>query len=209
MKGKVKKGVAVGAKRPVSPSYVRREDWKSKAVSLYIQGHSQETVKELMKDLTGGHSFSRNTIAKYIQESVDDWKATKNEIVDSWKAIELERINRLEATYWDAWENSKNVLKTNTIKKTKGDTGTLSIAERQDQERQSQGEPRFLQGIQWCIEQRCKLLGMEVPVPQLTINNTNTNTAVSANVSVTNRTVVFMGRTIRTSQELTSTDEDN
>lgn len=208
MKGKVKGDNGKPMKRPLSPSLMRREDWKGKAVRLYLQGHSQETVRQLMTEETGGHKFAIGTINKYIHETIQEWQRSKEEIITTWKAEQLEKINLLETTYWDAWFNSCKVVKSTTKKQTKTSAGGMALAEKQDQERQSQGDVRFLQGIQWCIEQRCKILGPEVAA-LVQINNTNTNTAVAANVSNSNRTVIFNGRTIRTSQELLSTDEEN
>jgi hypothetical protein len=208
MKGKEKEYGAAGKQRPLSPSRVRVERWAGMAVELYLKGYSQDKVTELMKEATGGHSFSNKTINQYIQKAVKSWQQSKDEMISTWKAEQLEKINLLETTYWEAWQKSLLTVKTNSKKQTKTEAGGMSLAEKREQERQSQGEVRFLQGIQWCIEQRCKILGVEVP-PAVLINNTNNNVAVSSNVSVSNRTVIFNGRTIRTSQEIKEAEEEN
>jgi hypothetical protein len=47
---------------------------------------------------------------------------------------QLARIDELERTYWIAWERSTTDTKV--------------------------GNASFLEGVQWCVEQRCKILGI-------------------------------------------------
>jgi hypothetical protein len=70
------------------------------------------------------------------------------------KQRELERIDVLEREYWQAWENSKGEQQRSTASK----QGELSRA--QIVKYESAGDPRFLAGVQWCVEQRCKMLGL-------------------------------------------------
>jgi hypothetical protein len=86
--------------------------------------------------------------------------------------IELEKINVLELEYWNVWEKSKADRKKKSIKK-KTTVASKSITDRKlpveetteynDTEMVNMGDPRYLTGIQWCIEQRCKLLGIGAP----------------------------------------------
>lgn len=174
----------------LTPSRVRRMRWAAQAVTFYLKGHSQRAVMELMKEWTGGHSFTQATIAKYIHEAVTEWKANKADLVENYKAIELEKINRLETTYWDAWQSSLKAVKSKGERQTKTDEGGKGLKETTKSERESQGDPRFLLGLQWCVEQRCKILGVEIP--QIQINNNNGEKAGST----TNiyRRVVFKSR---------------
>lgn len=177
-------------KKDLTPARARREKWKGQAIALYLKGYSQQEVTRRMKDETGGHSFSIATIHKYIHEAIDQWKANKAELVENYKAIELEKINRLEMTYWDAWEASKKAVKSKGERQMKTDDGGKALKETTKSERESQGDPRFLLGLQWCVEQRCKILGVEIP--QIQINNNNGEKAGST----TNiyRRVVFKSR---------------
>lgn len=55
------------------------------------------------------------------------------------KAEQLAKIDKLEREYWEAWVKSQN-------------------------EQKDPGDPRFLDGVQWCVEQRCKVLGLNSPL---------------------------------------------
>lgn len=138
-----------------------------------------------------GHNFGLNTVHKYINEAIDQWKENKAALIDNHKDIELAKINNLEATYWNAWENSLRVAKSKTSHKTKTD-GRLNISRVAESEDHQGGDPQFLKGVQWCIEQRCKILGLDTPAIALQINNEN-NTQVNNNTTVIRR-VVFKTR---------------
>lgn len=181
-------------KERITPAAARRIKWKTQAIDLYLKGNSQLRVKDLMFELTG-HSFSPATINKYIQEGTAEWRESKNQMVANHKEIELEKINRLETEYWLAWERSKlnykNTSKTKTTGASKGD----GISQVKTDERASNGDPRFLEGIHRCVEMRNKLLGIEVP--QIQINQTNTG---GQSTTIIQRRVVFKTRETTTQQ---------
>jgi hypothetical protein len=74
------------------------------------------------------------------------------------KAAELARINELECTYWDAWEKSLGIREISTTGKTAD-----GAAHAQIRKEPREGNPAFLAGVQWCIDRRCKLLGLDAP----------------------------------------------
>jgi len=77
------------------------------------------------------------------------------------KSRELARIDRLEREYWDAWERSKEDKETVTKEKTEGEkAGRAKVQMRSEGQT---GNPAFLSGLQWCVERRCKLLGLDAP----------------------------------------------
>ena len=83
---------------------------------------------------------------------------------------ELAKINHLEMVYWDAWHKSCEDAQTIT-RKSKGvirkyeDGGGGFVSEQPaevGQRTQGQvGDPRYLAGVQWCIDRRCKILGVD------------------------------------------------
>lgn len=100
-------------------------------------------------------------------------------------AIILQKIDQMERTYWDGWERSmKEAVRTTTSredspaippppKKSKliseGDEydppppvmlTTTKVGRRVDY---PVGNPAFLAGVQWCIDRRIKLLGLDSP----------------------------------------------
>lgn len=193
MKSNRNKVPKTGTRPRITPVEARKLNEKQLIVSLYLQGNSMARVKDLAEEQTGGHRFGMATIRKYVNEATEEWKARKTEMVDNHKAIELEKINRLEATYWDAWARSCEVLVNKTKIKKKGDGERMALAQVRDDEKQTVGDPRFLSGIQWCTEMRCKILGIEVPQTALQMNSVTNNTQVN-NTTVINRKVVFLKR---------------
>jgi len=73
---------------------------------------------------------------------------------DAIKAAELEKVNQLERTYWDAWERS--VTEQIKTRVQSGEKGTTQSVEKADYF----GDPRFLKGIESCVDLRCKILGV-------------------------------------------------
>jgi hypothetical protein len=193
MKSNRKAGEKNGAPEKISPVKARKLNEKQLIVGLYLQGNSMARVVELAEEQTGGHRFSINTVHKFVKEATEEWKANKQDMVDNHKAIELEKINRLEATYWDAWARSCEVLTKKTKIKKKGEGERMALSQVRDDEKQTIGDPRFLSGIQWCTEMRCKILGIEVPQTALQMNSVTNNTQVN-NTTVINRKVVFLKR---------------
>lgn len=192
MKSNRKEAANDGARSRLTPVKARKLNEKALIVGLYLQGNSMARVRELAEEQTGGRRFGRDIIRKYITEATEEWKASKAEMLENHKAIELEKINRLEATYWDAWARSCEVLTKKTKIKKKGEGERMALAQVRDDEKQTIGDPRFLSGIQWCTEMRCKILGIEVPQTALQMNTVNNQ--VTNNTTVINRKVVFLKR---------------
>lgn len=78
------------------------------------------------------------TISRDLKAIQKEWLKSTLRDFDELKAQELAKIDDLEITYRDGWNTSKDE---NTV-----------------------GDPRFLNGIDRCIERRCKLLGLDAPI---------------------------------------------
>jgi hypothetical protein len=177
-----------------SPVRVRKQWWETIIVEYYMKGNNQQRTRELASEKTG-HPFSRGFVNKAIAKAVDEWKESKQDWIDNHKAIELEKINRLEMTAWDAWERSTRVEIVKKDRKVKGkDGGKLATAMTENTTRPNSGDPRFLQTIQWCTEQRCKILGIEVPQPSVAIQVNNNNSGTGSQSTTINRRIVFKTR---------------
>jgi len=114
-----------------------RENIKTNIAGLYLKGYS---YKQMIADTERvfGRKLSVKTIYSYINALVKEWREERINKIDDLKTIELNRINKLEQTYWEAWGAAKEV--------------------------DGVGDARFLSGIQWCIQMRCKLLRIEAPL---------------------------------------------
>lgn len=157
---------------------VKRDRNKTLVVDLYMQGNSLRQVRELALEATG-HSFGLDTISALIKEAQKEWAQSRDLIMTDHKSLELEKLNRMEAEAWEAWDKSKEVQYTYTERFTPKPTPArrrkatkeltqeelYEIPELTKQAKQTAGDPRYLDIAKWCWEQRCKLLGFEVARP--------------------------------------------
>lgn len=172
----------------ITPARARVESWKSLIVDLYLQGNTMQRVGELAKEQTG-HSFGSKTVSKWVNEAILQWQEHKSQFIENHRAIELAKINKLEITYWDAWVRSCEIAKSKSTTKKKSEEGErLAVAQVKEDEKPTNGDPQFLRGIQWCVDTRCKILGIDTPQVAVQVNNNNTNSTTIV------RRVVFKTR---------------
>jgi hypothetical protein len=109
-------------------------------------------------ELAGRLGVDRSTVSRDLKVLNARWKEAALRDLDAAKGQELERIDLVEHEYWTAWENSKQNRETTTTEQVTGGDGdrTRAAIRKEDQH----GDPRYLAGVQWCIEQRCKILGL-------------------------------------------------
>ena len=129
---------------------------------LTLAGSSrQEIADELGIDIM--------TVGNDISRLKKQWKETAKRATGKLIREQLGRIDTLEQEYWEAWEASRRPT-TKKSRKSKGVkvvgsdkfVGSEEITEQLDTTTTA-GDPRFLQGVANCIEQRRKLLGLDAP----------------------------------------------
>lgn len=128
---------------------------------LFCKGRSFREIAAEVNQLHG-RNITHQTVFNEVKQMLRSWKKDREKLIDYHKTIELEKINRLEKTYWDAWEKSVQGHKRSEVKK-HGSPSNVDKVEKRDFEETTIGDPRFLDGVQWCIEQRCKILGINAP----------------------------------------------
>ena len=113
----------------------------------YLRGDTQMSIAQRF-------GLSQPQISRDLATIQRRWR--ESSIVDIYEAKqrELEHIDVLEREYWQAWEASKGEQSRSTASKT-GDVSRAQVVKYE-----SAGDPRFLAGVQWCVEQRCKILGL-------------------------------------------------
>jgi len=128
-----------------------------KISDLYLQGWLQVDIAEEV-------GISTATVCRDISYLQEAWQQSSLVNIDAKKAEELAKVDRLEREYWRAWvrscedaetirqEGSKNIAdeKVKPVKIVKTAKGQA-------------GDPRFLAGVQWCINKRCEILGIDAP----------------------------------------------
>lgn len=122
----------------------------------YLHGMSQMEIGEML-------GVSQSQISRDLKVLRERWQKSALLDINEAKAQELARIDNLEREYWEAWRVSCGE---------RIDTETEQIAgagANGDRKRvkvkkvKLAGDPDYLAGIQWCIEMRCKILGIYQP----------------------------------------------
>jgi len=117
----------------------------------YLQGKTQAEIASLQE-------VSQPTISRDLRWLREQWLQSALIDINEAKARELAKIDALELTYWAAWERSCEDAE--TLQQVGGKEGPDKITKTS---KDQAGDPRFLQGVQWCIERRCKILGVDAP----------------------------------------------
>jgi sigma54-dependent transcription regulator len=128
---------------------------------LYTKGRSYREIAFEVNQ-RHGRKITYQTVSNEIKKLLKEWEKSRNDIIDHQKTVELAKIDRLEKTYWDGYEKSCQPVKKTSTKK-KGSVKQVNDVEMVSNEETRVGDPRFLDGIKWCIEQRCKIFGINAP----------------------------------------------
>lgn len=156
-----------------------REQRLQVIASLYVQGLTLFAISKRVNVTPGQLTYDMKVLVKRWQESaLSD--------IQHLKLKELVKIDELERVYWDAWERSKAERTTSSTKKkerqqTEPDTNQQPVGfkpnkrgqkgppvnvaniEAMLRKEENFGDPRFLAGIQWCIDTRCQIWGIYGP----------------------------------------------
>lgn len=129
--------------------------------TLWVQGFTLKDISAAVcKDRH--YKLSAVTIHNDVSEILSRWRKTLEKDIGELKGAELARINRLENAAWLEWERSRDpAIKRISGSRTGGKDGD-STHEQTIEEEQC-GDPRYLERVQWCIEKRCKILGLDAP----------------------------------------------
>lgn len=127
----------------------------------YLRG---ETCREIARALSEArpYSLSHAQVHHDLKLILAEWVEHRERDFDQAAARELEKVNHLERTAWEAWERSVGIRQTRTVEN-KTDSDGESNRE-QIREEDLNGDPRYLQAVQWCIAKRCELLGLDAPL---------------------------------------------
>lgn len=131
-------------------SQMVREDRRRQTAHLYLQGKWQSEIAQLLGVSQVQVSYDLRLLQRrWYQESVED--------IDKRKAIELQKVDKVERECWDAYERSKQVREITVTEATEGQYPHRKATRRLEAQI---GDPRFLERIQKCIDQRCQILGI-------------------------------------------------
>lgn len=124
---------------------------------MYLHG-------DLQADIAASLSLSQSTVSRAITKLQAEWRASSLIDINEAKARELAKIDALELEYWQAWRRSQEDAESEITKLQGGSTDAPSKLEKQTRREGQSGNPAFLAGIQWCINKRCEILGVNAPI---------------------------------------------
>lgn len=131
----------------------------------YLKGMTQIEIARVLAEIRP-YAISQQMVSNDLRHVQKQWRTDTSMALDEYKARELARLDLLEREYWQAWEKSQKPRKRHRVNY--GDDQPDMSVDRKpravllDTEERI-GDPRFLQGVERCIQQRCKLLGIEAP----------------------------------------------
>jgi hypothetical protein len=131
------------------------ESRRCQIASLFLQGIKRQS------ELAQRIGVNRSTVSRDLKALNARWKEAAVRDLDAAKGQELERIDLLEKEYWQAWEKSKDGHETTTTEQMTSPDGDRTRAGIRKEE--EHGDPRYLAGVQWCIDKRCEILGLKAP----------------------------------------------
>jgi len=132
----------------------QREKDLEEIARRYLQGETQAAIAADLVVTQQQVSYDLRILQKRWQKS-----ALVN--IDESKAKELAKVDHLEREYWAAWERSCQETERTTNENSARDKAQI-------RRQQPSGDPRFLAGVQWCINKRCEIMGLDAPTKQET-----------------------------------------
>jgi predicted transcriptional regulator len=146
---------------------IERESDLVKIAGLYFQGKTQA---DIAKELT----ITQQQVSYDLKSLQTRWVEAGKELIDAAKGRELAKIDNLEREYWQAYKLSQKEFRSVSAKRNriavpevengKTVTKTGKITELNVKRENRVGDARYLSGVAWCIERRCKLLGLDAPI---------------------------------------------
>lgn len=148
-----------GVGHPDRHEVVEVECRRTKVAELYIQRWTQSAIAVKF-------GLSQQTIFEDLQAIRKEWREARVRDIDELQTEELERIGQREREAWEAWNKSKAPTETMELATYDGRKSERLTS------KTSAGDPRFLDKLEKCSEQRCKIYGLykipdkpESPIP--------------------------------------------
>ncbi len=149
-------------------SVAQRDADMARLSELYLQGFPYAQILDKM-NVERERKLTLRQVKYDIESLHKNWAKTAAINYVAAKNKELARIDALEHTYWQAWFKSWEELEKTFVERFEDKTGIQGSprdAVRTRTRRETEkllGEVRYLEGIQWCITERCKIMGLHTP----------------------------------------------
>ena len=140
-----------------------REVRRALVAELYLKQYTQVEITKIIEKDDRFTDVTRQTITYDLNAIRKQWRETTTRNLDEDKERELSRIDALEREYWRQYEASMEdrlITSQEGRLDAKGQPQPTKASKRTETRT---GDPRYLAGIQWCIQQRCIMLGLNEP----------------------------------------------
>ena len=129
---------------------------RAEVAKLFSAGLNQFEMGEKL-------GVDRSTISLDLKALEATWLVLAVTELAKWKAQEIIRINEIEREAWESWEKSKSDKETKQKKQSDLPIGSAKKTEVSVKTESNFGDTKYLQVVQWCIDRRIKLLGLDAP----------------------------------------------
>jgi hypothetical protein len=145
----------------VDPEDTALAERRQQVAALYIRGITQAEIGRR-------YGLNQATVSRDLAAVRAAWLASSIADYGERKAQELARIDAIESEAWAAWERSQTDAETLHAESLKGRVGANGaplpdLAKTSKTAKGQCGDPRYLERVGWCVEQRCKILGLLAP----------------------------------------------
>lgn len=130
---------------------------------LHLKGWRQIDIADRL-------GLSQSTISNDIAEIRQRWRERQAVAIDEALSREIANIALMERELWEAWEASKRTRRRvvqeserqrNKDGQPEGNAQMVQVGQKVTVEERT-GDPRYIEKLQWCSEQRAKLYGLMV-----------------------------------------------
>lgn len=136
-------------------SATQREADLAEVARRYLAGETQQMIAIAL-------GISRSQVSYDLATLRRRWRESSMRDFEVARAAELAKVDNLERQYWESWHRSEQEQQRTRTRRVRA--GAKGKRDEVSLEREARdGDPRFLAGVQWCIERRCKLLGLDAP----------------------------------------------
>ncbi len=132
---------------------------------LYVRGKKQHEIAETLNRVQPRrpYAISRGMVAYDLGAIRKAWLESALMDFNTKRAEQLAKIDYLEATAWDAWEKSLLESSSSTQYANANPEGDATPSRLVLHTSPGAGDPRYLAVVQWCIDRRIRLLGLDEP----------------------------------------------
>ena len=132
---------------------------KAEIARLLLEGNTLKEISIKMQKARA-YKISFKSVEKQMLQMRKEWILSAAVNMKEVQARELAKIDNLERTFWEAWYESWNEVRKEFQELVEG-WREKKVA-RVEKETML-GKVEYLQGVEWCITQRCKIFGLEAP----------------------------------------------